>query len=227
MRHSPTWIATRAALSTRPDGWRKQSRTDTAGFTLVELMVALLVFSILATAGVALLSFSVRAQAVTGVKLDDLAALQRTLSIMSADLAQARNRPVRDEAGTVLPALVGDGGTVRLVRGGWTNLDAQPRADVQKVAYRLIDGTFERQAWPRLDGAAPLTVQPLLTRVERVTLRYRYRGAWSDRWDGGGGVALPDALELRVRRAGVEYRQLLLVGTGYAPLPPRALGAAG
>lgn len=197
------------------------------GFTLVELMVALLVFSILATAGVALLSFSVRAQRVTGAKLDDLAALQRTLSILSADLAQAQNRSVRNEAGTVLPAFVGDAGSVRLVRGGWTNLDAQPRADAQRVAYRLTEGTLERQAWPRLDGAAAMVVQPMLTRVERVTLRYRYRGAWSDRWDGAGGVPLPQALEVSVRRAGVDYRQLFLVGTGYAPLPQRVPDATG
>lgn len=195
-----------------------------AGFTLVELMVALLIFAILASAGVALLSFSVRAQAATGAKLDDLAALQRTLSLLSADLAQASDRPVRDEAGTVLPAFVGENGAgsgpvLRLVRGGWTNLDAQPRATVQKVAYRLNDGTLERLAYPRLDGATPLPGQPMLTRVQSIAVRYRYRGAWSDRWDGGGGVPLPQALELRVRRAGVEYRQLFLVGTGYTPPP--------
>ena len=206
---------------------RECHHRQTSGFTLVELMVALLIFSILATAGVALLSFSVRAQAVSGAKLDDLAALQRTLSLLSADLAQADNRPVRDEAGTVLPAFAGDGATVRLVRGGWTNLDAQPRADAQRVAYRLIEGTLERQTWPRLDGAAALVVQHLLTRVEQVTLRYRYKGAWSDRWDGAGGVPLPQVLELRVRRAGVEYRQLFLVGTGYAPVPLTVSGAAG
>ena len=133
----------------------RASRTGReGGFTLVEVMVALLIFSILATAGVALLSFSVRAQAATGAKLDDLAALQRTLSILSADLAQASDRPARDEAGTTLPAFVGEagGGTgqpmLRLVRGGWTNLDAQPRPAVQKVAYRLDGTTLQRIAWP-------------------------------------------------------------------------------
>lgn len=198
---------------------------DQAGFTLVEVMVALLIFSIIATAGVALLSFSVRAQATTGAKLDDLAALQRTLSILSADLAQAHARPVRDETGTVLPAFVGEaGGTatpmLRLVRGGWTNLDAQPRPDLQKVAYQFADGTLQRIVHPRLDGAQPLPPAPLLTDVRALTLRYRYRGAWSDRWDGAAGVPLPQLLELRVQRdSGVEYRQLFLVGTGYAPLP--------
>lgn len=200
------------------------------GFTLIEVMVALLIFSIIATAGVALLSFSVRAQAATTARLDELGALQRTLSILSADLAQAGNRSVRDEAGTVLPAFVGEANSasapmLRLVRGGWSNIDRQPRSDAQKVEYRLTDGVLQRVAYPRLDGAAPLPVQPLLDRVEQVALRYRYRGAWSERWDGAGGVALPQAMELRVRRAGVDYRQLFLVGTGWTPPPPRPPGA--
>lgn len=198
-------------------------RPRESGFTLVEVLVALLVFAILASAGVALLSFSVRAQAASGAKLDDLQALNRTLSILSADLAQARARPTRDEAGTVLPAFVGEAGgeaspMLRLVRGGWTNLDAQPRPGAQKVAYRLDGGVLQRLGYPQIDGAAPLPPAPLLDRVRAVRLRYRFRGAWSDRWDGAGGVALPQALELRLQRTnGVEYRQLFLVGAGYAP----------
>lgn len=201
------------------------------GFTLVEVLVALLIFAILASAGVALLSFSVRAQAATGAKLDDLAALNRTLSILSADLAQASARETRDEAGTPVPAFIGEASgeaqpMLRLVRGGWTNLDRQPRPGVQKVAYRLDGGVLQRLAWPQLDGAAPLPPGPLLDRVRAVRLRYRFRGAWSDRWDGGGGVALPQALELRVQRtSGAEYRQLFLVGSGYAPpVTPNAPG---
>jgi type II secretion system protein J len=193
------------------------------GFTLVEVMIALLVFAILASGGVALLAFSARAQAASGRALDDIAAINRTLSILAADLAQAQPRPVRDEAGTPLPALVGeaDGGVqpmLRLVRGGWTNLDRQPRPGAQKVAYRVDGGVLQRLGYPQLDGAAPLPPAPLLDRVRGVRLRYRYAGAWSDRWDGAGGVPLPQALEIRIARDdGAEYRQLFLVGSGYTP----------
>ncbi|MDB5695365.1 MAG: ral secretion pathway protein GspJ [Sphingomonas bacterium] len=224
------WAPASVGEGQQAEGQQAEGRAC-QGFTLVEVMVALLIFSIIATAGVALLSFSVRAQAASGARLDDLAALQRTLSILSADLAQATARPVRDEAGTVLPAFVGENGggqpqnpaMLRLVRGGWTNLDAQPRAGAQKVAYQLADGDLQRIAYPRLDGAVPLPAAPLLTRVEGVAIRYRYRGAWSDRWDGSGGIALPQALELRLTRAGVEYRQLFLVGTGYVRVPEVAI----
>ena len=71
-----------------------------AGFTLVEVMVSLMTFGMIAAAGVAILSFSVKAQSSTGARLDDISALTRTMSILSADLAQASNRSSRDESGT-------------------------------------------------------------------------------------------------------------------------------
>lgn len=192
-----------------------------AGFTLIEVMVSLMIFGMLAAAGVAILAFSVRAQGAAGVRLDDAGALNRTGSILSADLAQALGRPTRDEAGTLLPSFVGEAATLSIVRGGWSNIDAAARPSAQKVAYRMGDGTLERVAWPMLDGAASLDPAVLVDRVRTIRLRYRYRGAWADRWDGAGGVPMPDAVELvLVRDTGVTWRQLFVAGTGYAPRPP-------
>lgn len=208
-----------------------ESAARQAGFTLVELMIAFLIFGMLAAAGVALLGFSVRAQAIGGAKLDDVEALNRTASVLSADCAEAANRPTRDENGTPLPAFSGESGSgatpmLRLVRAGWSNLDAAPRPELQKVEYRVNNGALERLAYPQLDGAAPLAAGVLLTHVRAAALRYRYAGAWSDRWTGANGVPLPQALELTlIRDDGVTLRQLFLVGTGYAPLPTGAPNA--
>lgn len=199
------------------------------GFTLVEVLVALTIFGLIAAAGVAMLSFSVRAQEVTGAKLDDVAALNRVASILQGDLAQAVNRPTRDEQGTRLPAFAGEAaGTadplVRLVRGGWTNVDAAPRSSLQKVAYRVANGALERIAYPMPDGAAALPAAALLDGVTDLRARYRYRGAWTDRWDGANGIPLPEAMELTITRAdGRRYRQVMLVGTGWTPPPPDPL----
>jgi len=204
---------------------RRSGLARDAGFTLVELMVALLIFGLLAGGGVALLSFSVRAQAAGGAKLDDLAALNRTASVLAADCAQAVPRATRDGGGTLLPAFTGESGSgavpmLRLVRAGWSDLDAAPRPGLQKVEYRVENGALLRLAYPELDGAAPLPAAVLLPHVRAATLRYRYAGAWSDRWDGAGGVPLPQAAELVLVRAdGTMLRQLFLVGTGYAVLP--------
>lgn len=201
------------------------TRGREAGFTLVEVLVSLLIFGLLAAAGVALLSFSVRAQTATAARLDETSAMNRLNAILTADLAQAVNRPTRGAGGETLPPFVGESGPgaapmLGLVRGGWSNLDGDPRASVQKVEYGLVDGALARTAYPMLDGAAPTPPAPLLDHVKRVALRYRIKGAWSDRWSGTPQAPLPDAIELRVQRDdGVATRQLFLVGTGYGKRP--------
>lgn len=204
----------------------RRTRPAEAGFTLVEVMVALLVFGMIAAAGVAILSFSIRAQAATGARLDDGAALTRTVAALSADLAQATTRATRDAGGTLRPAFVGEAASVALVRGGWTNIDAAPRAGEQKVEWRVSGDVLQRIGYPQLDGAQPLPPTPMLARVRGIALRYRYAGAWADRWDGAQGVPLPQALELRLTRDdGTLYRAMFLVGTGYAPSGAQAPSA--
>lgn len=208
----------------RVEGERKRGTPlhQEAGFTLIEVMISLLIFGLLSAAGVALLSFSVRAQGATAAKLDDVSAMNQLSAIMTADFAQALDRPVRDEGGNITPSFVGGSGPdampmLRLARGGWSDLDGMPRAEVQKVEYALVDGAFARIAYPMLDGATPLPPAAIVTHVKQVALRYRLRGAWSDRWVGNRLAPLPDAVELRiVRTSGIETRQMFLVGTGYA-----------
>jgi len=197
------------------------SRERESGFTLIEVMISLMIFGLLAAAGVALLSFSVRAQGVTAAKLEEDQALNRLASALSADLAQALTRRTRNDAGDLLPAFVGESGSgmtpmVRFARGGWSNLDSAARPSEQKVEYRLTEGVLERVAYPMLDGAQPLPPAAMLSHVRQVALRYRLNGAWSDSWQGTPLAALPQAMEMRlVRDDGVEFRQLFLVGTSY------------
>jgi general secretion pathway protein J len=189
-------------------------------------MIALAIFAMIAAAGVAILAFSLRAGAAADARLDGSAALARTVSILSADFAQAVDRPTRDEDGVVRPAFTGEEGAavapmLALVRGGWSDLDGAPRPGLQKVAWLLDHGALERVAWPQLDGAAPLAPATLMTGVADVRLRYRIAGAWSDRWDATrAGAALPQAAEVTiVRRDGTSWRELFLVGNGAPPMP--------
>ncbi len=192
--------------------------TSEAGFTLIEVMIALMIFGMIAAAGVALLAFSVRAQGASGAALDDIGAINRLSSILTADLAQAVDRPTRDQNGTRLPAFTGGSGQVpmlRLVRGGWSNIDQSPRATLQKVEYQLTAGGIERIGYPALDGAAPLPAALIVEGVRQAAWRFRYAGAWSGRWEGTPVAALPQAAELTlVREDGRSYRMLFLVGTG-------------
>ena len=188
------------------------------GFTLIEVMIALMIFGMIAAAGVAILSFSVRAQGATDAKLDQVSGLARLNAALAADLAQAQDRPARDERGVLRPAFTGDARSLTLVRGGWSNFDGAARASVQKVAWRLDGGAVVREGYSMLDGARPLDAGTILEGVRVVAFRYRTGGAWSDTWQGADGVPLPQAVELTVvRDDGVRFRQLFYVGEGYRP----------
>jgi general secretion pathway protein J len=101
-----------------------------SGFTLVELIIALFIFGMLAAAGVGLLTYSTQAQAVTAQRLEGIAAERRLTAIMTNDLAQAVPRVSRDLTGTSEPAFRGGQGPIllRYVRAGLSNGGERPSA---------------------------------------------------------------------------------------------------
>ncbi len=200
----------------KPNGLRRSAEH---GFTLVELLVALFIFGLLSAAGVALLSFSVRAQEAADDRLGALAELRRAGALITSDLAQAAPRIPRDEAGTSRRAFEGGSGEggllVSLVRRGWENLDDSSRPSLQKVQYSLEGGELRRRTFRFVDGAAPSAPVTLVRGVTGLRLRYRdRRGEWRDRWDPGRLNEMPLAIELVIDVAGSgSIRQLFLVGT--------------
>lgn len=197
-----------------------RSAVSRAGFTLVELMVALFIFGIVSAAGVALLGFSVDSQAASREALADMGAIRRMNASLINDLGQIAPRPARDQAGARQNAFYGGGGAdgdllISFVRRGWSNYENEPRASLQKVDYRLADGVLERRAYPHVDGAEPLPAARLVSGIESIALRYRSDGEWRDRWDPTLASALPDAVELIVEIEGLgPVRQLFQTGAG-------------
>ncbi len=193
-------------------------RAPVAGFTLVEMLVALLIFALLSAAGVALLAFGIDGRARSAQRLDTLAAVTRSRALLTADLAQAAPRPWRDSAGARQPAFASGGAVlIGVVRRGWRNDSGAPRASLQRVAYRLVDGRLERATAPMVDGAAETAPAVLLRGVGALQLRFHSAGQWRDRWQPATADALPDAVELTLAADGVPaLRQVFLVGAGPA-----------
>lgn len=190
------------------------------GFTLVEMLVALTIFALLAAAGVGLLRGSVDAQAAVGAKLADLAATERLRTLLASDLGQAVDRPSRDEAGAERPAFTGDERGLRLVRAGWSGADGS--AALQAVAWRIDGDRLVRQGSAAIDGAADGVAAPLLAEVERAAFRYRaVTGDWRTAWAPAPGEApLPAAMELLVKRRGEAEVRIVLVLAPSAPPAP-------
>jgi general secretion pathway protein J len=187
------------------------------GFTLIEMLIALMIFGMITAAGVALLTTTVRTQEISDRLLDQLAAERRTNALLIADLGQAAPRAWRDADGRPRQAFVGGAGDqpllLALVRRGWDE-DGSAHGSVQRVEYRLRAGRLERWNFDAVDGDTPGIAATLLDNVGRVRLRYRdRRGDWHPNWDPTNPVQLPAAVELISESAGQGLvRALFLVG---------------
>ena len=204
----------------RDEGFKLSGRSAQHGFTLIEMMVALMIFAMLATAGVSLLGFSVRAQAAATARLDSVAADQRMASLIAADLAQALPRIFRDTSGARQPAFagtngIGDAPLLRYTRGGLGNGLETTRAAIQRVELTLVSGRLERRAYAMVDGTVAGPPMPLARDIETIRLRYRDKGLWAGTWDDPRPAALPQAIEMIVKRRGRPALMMaFMVGTG-------------
>ncbi|WP_293879785.1 type II secretion system minor pseudopilin GspJ [Sphingomonas sp.] len=203
------------------NGFTPLRRSAENGFTLVELMVSLFIFGLLAAAGVSLLTFSVRAQASATARLDEIAQDRRLSALLTSDLAQALPRIARTADGDAVRAFEGsdgreDGLLMGYVRAGWSNPDGGARAGIQRVDIVVDKGRLERRAYAMVDGTIPANIMVLATDVESVGVRYREKIDWRTKWDTTRLDLLPRAVELTIKRRNrAALLTAFLVGTPY------------
>ncbi len=185
---------------------------DSAGFTLVELMVGLFLFGLMAAAGTSLLASASGASVQAQAMADATGDLVRLSALLNADCAQAAARPWRDVAGQTRPAFsANDGALFTLVRRGWANPAANARASLQRVSWRLEGDRLIRRSSAMLDGSDAGTETVLLSGVSAARLRLLGPNGWQDGWSSTS--SLPRAAELTLSgKALGEVRQVLILG---------------
>lgn len=192
-----------------------------AGFTLLELLIAIAIFALLGLGTYRMLDSVLQTDASTRAHELQLRELVRAMAAFERDLLQVTPRPVRDPFGEARPALFGEAGenpALELSRVGWRNPLGRARANLQRVRWQLSGEQWQRHYWSVLDQAqdSQPQVQQALDGVTRLELRYLDGdGTWQDSWPPEGGseeslAKLPKALELVLehRRHG-ELRRLL------------------
>lgn len=166
-----------------------------AGFTLIEAVVSLALFALIAMAGLAMVEGVLRVQAETSGRLERLGDIQRAMFVFANDLGQVAGGPV------------GGTGTALSFSRRLDAIGGEPRP----IAYRLAGDTILRDL-------GPLGRQRLLDGVAAIGFRYYAAGGGPlDHWPpdpkhGGewpAAVALDIALRPVAERPGGTLRRLV------------------
>ena len=188
------------------------------GFTLVEVMISLLIFGMIAAAGAAVLGLSIDNRFAVKAASERTAGLQRTRSMLRADLGQATARRSRGPTGRPQPQPMmgaqapGDPVLV-LTRAGWSNPGEAARPSLQRVEYRLVESRLERRVSSHLDGARPGPPQVLYRGVRDLTVSFLRDGTEAPAFITTTYRPLPDAVRVKMTLDGYgPVEQLFLVG---------------
>jgi len=149
-------------------------RAKLLGFTLIEIIISLFIFSIVSIIVTSALHNILNMQSAAEKKATRLAQLQITLLVMSRDIEQVLNRPITNASGQI-EGFVGTANTMTFTHAGLANPFGQlPRSTLQRTRYELNNGILERLTWPMLDqtnGTKP-DVKSLLNAVKELHFEY-------------------------------------------------------
>jgi general secretion pathway protein J len=175
------------------------------GFTLLEILVALFIFTIIAVIMTHALHMIFESQGRTEDKSARIAALQLATLHLEYDFTEAVDRPIMNGDDQREAAFIGKTDQVSFTHGGVTNPLAQlDRSTLQRVNYSLADQHLMRKSWQVLDqiSTSKADQRELLGHV--TELRFEYlndKGKYSDTWPPSGqgkAAPLPTAIKVHL-----------------------------
>lgn len=206
------------------------------GFTLLELVVAIAIFALMAAFAYGGLGSVLNLSASTTQQSERLGEVQRAVAVLERDLESAivRNPMGEFSPEGERPFSSGDGWLFQLTHKGVPNPLGLARSDLQRVAWSYTGGDLVRVTWPQLDvplGAEQPPSQRVLSGVSEVEASFLdAQGQWLTQWpaeQGGPAVAsLPRAVQVRITLSdwGLVRRVVLLpdgpVDESQFPLSP-------
>ena len=198
------------------------ARSEQQGFTLLEVLIAIAIFSVVSLASFTIFDTVLRGDENSKIRSDSQNELQRAFLLMERDFTQIAKRSMRinGEAPsnsflqTSDDSFLADEQAIAFVRNGWTNPGLLlPRSDMQRVAYRVVDETLQRLHYNFVDavvGQEP-KIRPLISQVTNLTFEFYDGSKWQDKWSGS---TLPQAIAIEIETEvyGLIRRQFLVAG---------------
>lgn len=151
------------------------SRSDTqSGFTLIEILIAISIFSLMSMIASTVLYSVFNAREKTTQQAIRLSELQLAVTLIERDLLQVVNRPILTPTG-YQNSVEGAVDTLHFSRGGNVNPQYQDlRSSLQRVHYELSQGRLIRKSMPLMDHTHPLNSakETLLHHVTQLEFQY-------------------------------------------------------
>jgi general secretion pathway protein J len=192
---------------------RGQVRDLTRGFTLVELLVALAIFAVLAAFAYRGLDSMLQSRAALEVESRKWRDVALFVGRIERDLGAVLPRKALGASGTPLASVSSEiespaqRAGLALTRSG-SPLQENALAAPQRVAYRLREGRVERLAWASVDASPRDEPQPVAVLGNVAALAFRFldpKGEWRSAWGLPGATELmPAAVEVAVTLASGE-----------------------
>ncbi|PIV32157.1 MAG: type II secretion system protein GspJ [Lysobacterales bacterium CG02_land_8_20_14_3_00_62_12] len=178
------------------------------GFTLIEILVAVLIFALMSAAAYGGVEALLRSRLALAERARALAQLQTCIGRLQRDLRQALPRPTLNGFGEPVPALLGQRATIELTRAGLANPLGAARSRSEHLRWQLKDQQLLRQQYSVLDRAAnsaPVSL-PMLDQVSRLEFRYLDGNDWRAQWPRPNTTTtsinqLPRAVEITITSA--------------------------
>ena len=208
----------------------KTGRTQ-AGFTLLEIVVAVGIFAVIAAIVFPALLQFLEIRDRINEKHKQLVELQKTFQFLSNDLRYAVNRLPKDEFGDIAKTtlLINDDNLLD-VTAVYPDLSLAGYGVPRRVLWRLVDDQLERIQFPVMDPEAETRTitQSLLRGVQDVEIEVSYvedgRDNTKKNWDEKS--RLPDLIEVKVELLDDQEFNRLFVMQGGDKLRADAVNAA-
>lgn len=172
------------------------------GFTLIEILVALFVFSIISLMLMRGLETVIAAEEATEEHAERLHDLQLAMLVLSRDIEQTINRPILNAYGKQEETFIGTNTSMTFTHLGYAqSAGLVPMSGMQRTGYFISEGKLWRKTWPVLDQA-PQTkdrVRVLLPAITQASFSYLDKdGKFQTAWPIGGQPAqvLPRAVKI-------------------------------
>jgi general secretion pathway protein J len=197
--------------------WPTRNSRRSRGFTLIEILIAIAIFAVLAGMAYRALSAVLEARRQVEIENRKWRSIAFAMIRLEQDLGGAINRPVRDPSGQQQAAFVGlpvapaNGGMLMLTRRG--DLDALGyETPPVRVGYRLSpQGVLEQLNWGVLDqapGSQPIAT-PLLDGIGQLEFAYAGPGGQiSPIWPPGLNAPQPIPSTVAVRLSFTSGQQI-------------------